>query len=279
MPRHLGNSGHPHAKRWNVLKPVHLLGSGPGVDHDTLRSLLGRALREAAKPEPTVAYIGAASGDDGPFFRMCSRMLRESGAGEVLLAPTAGRRADPHPALAVLSAADLIFVSGGDVEEGMRVLDGLHLVEHLRRFRASGIPFVGVSAGSIMLARSWLRWADPDDDDTAEAFDCLGFAPLLCDAHGEDEGWLELKALLRLAGPGAVGYGLPTNGALCVWPDGRVAAFGDPVVRFRKQGGAVRPLADVEPRQAAPARRDRRGSRTDCTAPPDPQPSRSGRHR
>jgi len=230
-----------------MLKPVYLLGSGPGAHRGALRRLMRRALGEANNPAPVVAYVGAASGDNMSFFRMISDFLREAGAGDVRLARTVGRRADPVEAREVLAAADLVFVSGGDVEEGMRILDERKIVPILRRLCNSGIPFLGASAGSIMLARQWVRWPDPDDDGSAAAFDCLGLAPVLCDTHAEGEDWEELRTLLRLVEPGVVGYGIPTHGALCVRPDGDVAAFGAPVARFRNQAGVVRRLSDLPP--------------------------------
>jgi peptidase E len=230
-----------------MLKPVYLLGSGPGAHRGALRRLMRQALGEAGKPAPVVAYIGAASGDNRMFLRMISDFLRDAGAGDVCLAPTAGRRTDPGQTREILAGADLVFVSGGDVEEGMRVLGEQKLIEILRKLYNAGIPFLGASAGSIMLARQWVRWADANDDDSAEAFDCLGLAPVLCDTHAEDDDWEELKALLRLVEPGVIGYGIPTNGALSVQPNGNVAAFGEPVVRFRNQTGTVRRLADLTP--------------------------------
>jgi peptidase E len=229
------------------LKPVYLLGSGPSASRGKLLGLIQQALGEAGKTAPRVAYLGAASGDDRSFFRMLADFLRKAGAGEVRLAPTVGRRIDPAQTLEVLTGSDLIFVSGGDVEEGMRVLNQHNTGAILGRLYRSGIPFMGVSAGSIMLARQWVRWADHEDDGTAEAFDCLGLAPVLCDTHAEEEDWEELKALLRLTQDEVVGYGIPTNGALCVWPNGRVAAFGAPVVRFQNSEGALRRLAALKP--------------------------------
>jgi len=48
-----------------------------------------------------------------------------------------------------------------------------------------------------MLSKEWIRWRDPDDDATAEFFPCLGIAPLICDTHGEQDGWEELQALFK----------------------------------------------------------------------------------
>ena len=79
----------------------------------------------------------------------------------------------------------------------MRVLREKEMIGVLRRLHREGKPFFGTSAGSIMLASQWIRWADPNDEASAELFDCLGLAPVFCDTHGEDDGWEELQALLR----------------------------------------------------------------------------------
>jgi len=173
-------------------------------------------------------------------------LLKNAGAGEVLLAPTAGAKVDLGKTRDILKNADAVLVSGGDVEEGMRVLGERNLAPLLRARYDHGTVFVGLSAGSIMLCRQWVRWRDANDDSTAEVFPCLGFAPLLCDTHGEAENWEELRALLRVAAPGAVGYGIPSGAGLCVTPNGRPFALGEPVHRFAVRDGTVTRIADLE---------------------------------
>ncbi len=90
-----------------------------------------------------------------------------------------------------------------------------------------------------MLARSWVRWTDAGDDSSAEVFSCLGFAPVLCDTHGEGEGWEELRTLARLAPAGSVGYGILSGSALVVAADGTVSALGGEIHRFRRTGRSV----------------------------------------
>ena len=98
-----------------------------------------------------------------------------------------------------------------------------------------------------MLAREWVRWRDPDDDATAELFPCLGVAPVLCDTHGEGEGWEELKAALHLKTVGDSGYGITTGTCLKVLPDGRVEALGGPIFRYVRTAKTVRRQPDLNP--------------------------------
>jgi hypothetical protein len=102
-----------------------------------------------------------------------------------------------------------------------------------------GKPFFGISAGSIMLCSQWVHWRDSDDDKSTEPFSCLGFAPVLCDTHAEDEGWNELRTLLSLCPAGTIGYGIPAGGALRVAQNGAVADIGSPAVRFIKKDADI----------------------------------------
>jgi cyanophycinase-like exopeptidase len=198
-----------------------------------------------------VAYVGTASGDNPAFRLIIGRMLKKAGAGVVSLAPLCGRRGNPFRATEVLESADLVFVSGGDVEEGMRVLEEKGMIPVLRRLLDSGKPFFGVSAGSIMLAKAWVRWTNPKDEASAESFPCLDFAPVICDTHGEADGWGELKAMLALQPAGAVGYGIVSGSALVVERDGSVAARGGDVHVFKRQKAGVRQVESLVPEAAA----------------------------
>jgi len=228
--------------------PVFLMAGGPAT---RLRKgpdpLLREAFRRARVRRPRVAYVGAASGDDPAFQDFLSGRLMTAGAGDVTLAPLASRGGDAERAKAVIEEADLVFMSGGDVDAGMRVLRETGMIDFLCRLFRAGKPFFGISAGSIMLARRWIRWGDPGDDASAEPFDCLGLAPLLCDTHGETEGWGELKALLTLSPIGTIGHGIPAGAALAVGPGDRVSALGGAVIRFRREAGGTIRIEDLLP--------------------------------
>lgn len=199
--------------------------------------VLATMLAHLAIPSPRMAYIGAANGDDRDFFLMMKSAVVEAGAGAVEMIPLAGGRAVGARKTAALEQADLILMAGGDVEEGMRILAAGGADRLLTRLFKRGTSFLGLSAGSIMLAEAWVRWRDPDDDASAERFPCLGFAPFLCDAHDEKSGWQELRTLLSLSPKGTIGYGIPADGGLIVERDGTLITCGLPVVRFPQAGG------------------------------------------
>jgi peptidase E len=197
--------------------------------------LLAQIISLLGLERPKVAYVGAASNDNRIFFMWISAMLKKAGAGTVRLVALAHRRIDLAKARSLLQGADLIFVSGGDVEAGMLCLERNGVASLLKELHQAGKPFIGASAGSIMLAQNWVRWPDAGNDATAEAFPCLGLAPLLCDTHAEKEDWEELKVLLKISGA-AVGYGIPSGAALRVFADGSLLALGKPVQRLAWRG-------------------------------------------
>ena len=207
--------------------------------------LLQVVIRWTGVRRPMIAYLGTASRDDDAFRLRFTRLLQKVGAGEVTLAPLCGGRGDPEKAKAILKASNIVFMSGGDVEEGMRVLEEREMSGFLRRLNRSGKPFLGISAGSIMLARKWVRWRDPHNDESAELFSCLGLAPILCDTHGEGDGWEELKALLALSPTGATGYGIASGTAIVVEPDRTLSALGGEVDRFRRRADGVLPIKSL----------------------------------
>jgi peptidase E len=223
---------------------IFLVAGDPGKRGAGRDPLLAAILARLGMARPSVAYVGAASGDSRVFFIWIAALLKKAGAGPVRLAALGSRRADPAKARAILRESDLVFVSGGDVETGMGVLQKTGAGGWLKELYRSGKPFIGLSAGSIMLARRWVRWSDPGDDGTAEDFPCLGLAPLLCDTHAEKDEWEELAMLLKLT-RAPVGYGIPAGAALRVAADGSLAALGKPVQCLAMDGGRVRRLADL----------------------------------
>jgi len=228
------------------LPATYLLAGGPGSDARQTTRLLATALRESGAGGRPVAYIGAASGDNPAFLLRMETLLTAAGAGATRLAPSAGGPADAPAARRAIAAAGCVFVSGGDVEAGMLALQRCGIVDDLARVRAAGVPFIGLSAGSIMLARAWIAWDDPADDASARLFTGLAFAPVYCDTHAEEEGWQELRALLRRLPEEARGYGIGARAMLRVEADGAVAAYGGDVVECGGNG-ALRRLACAAP--------------------------------
>jgi peptidase E len=185
---------------------------------------------------PSIAYIGAASGDDRRFFAMLTSAFTNSGAGVVNFATTV-RQFERRSFEKTCAAADAVFFSGGDVDAGMNVVAEHRLAPFFRELYGGGKLFFGISAGSIMLARTWVRFRDAGDS-VGELFPCLGIADILVDVHDEDENWGELSALLKLSPDSSVGYGIRAGSAIVVDPLGTVEPMGK-IDTLVMQGNAV----------------------------------------
>jgi peptidase E len=229
------------------IKPVYLLAGGRSANRGATDLLIRQVFREGGKKFPSVGYVGTANGDDEGFFNRFESIFKENGARDVEHALLAPDNADISRAKHILKNSDIICISGGDVDTGIQRLKEKQMVNFLAELYQEGKPFFGLSAGSIMLAKEWVRWHNPDDDTTAEPFPCLGLAPVLCDTHDEEGGWEELKALLMLEKDGAPGYGIATGTALRVFPDGRMEALGGAIHQYIRRGGKVKRISDVMP--------------------------------
>lgn len=222
-----------------MKQSIHLTGGGPDSFLALRRHFKSALAGVGSKRPPLVAYLGAASNDNAGFFAMI-RTAVCSGAGiaHMKMAKLASPRAKVSEARTLLESCDLVFVSGGDVEHGMKVLHEKDMVKPLKALAAAGKPMFGLSAGSLMLARDWVRFPD-DDASNAELFACLGIAPLHADAHAEAENWEELRVLVdllrRRGDPEQLGYGLTRKGGLHVEIDGTgtsVKAIGTAIPRI-----------------------------------------------
>jgi|SRR5574344_93685 peptidase E len=221
------------------IKNLYLLAGNPRGKGEITHSVLEKALSETGVDKPSVAYIGTASGDSRIFMQFIARSLKKAGAGEVSMCPMVGKRADLALAEQRLRECDAVYVSGGEVEDGIVGIPD-NIKSLLTELREEGKVFIGLSAGTIMLGKAWPHWDDEDNDfDNARLFDCLGFVKTIFDTHAEDEGFVELKKAVELSDNGFVGYGIPSDCAIIVHPDGSFEKIGKVLTCTNQDGHAI----------------------------------------
>ncbi|MCL2547840.1 MAG: Type 1 glutamine amidotransferase-like domain-containing protein [Symbiobacteriaceae bacterium] len=211
--------------------PALLLAGGPGGDPRAIIRIMKNALQSVGCHR--VVYIGTANGDRRPFFEAMRLMIRQAGASSVELLPLAREKIRREAILRSLQAADAIFISGGEVEDGMSWLVRHDLLATLQSLHSQGKLFIGVSAGAIMIGSHWVRWEVPDDDTTASLFPCLNIVPAVFDTHAENEDWIELKTALRLMGDGSSGYGLPRGCIISADTQGSLTNLNEAYLTFQ----------------------------------------------
>jgi peptidase E len=226
-------------------KPVFLIAGGRSSLTKKSDPVMQAIFKEINRDSPSIAYVGAASEDNWGFYLMISTWIKKSFDCTVSRVLIASKKTDLDKSRGILESSDAIFMSGGDVEAGMKVLEGKSLSGYFRDLYTGGKLFFGASAGSIMLGREWVRWRDPEDDSSAEIFPCLGLAPVMCDTHAEEDDWEELQAALNLKEKNSRGYGIPSGACLKVYPDGRIKAIGGPVSQYARLEDKVVRLEDI----------------------------------
>ena len=221
-----------------------LAGAGPGTGPRSLR-FHKDVVRASGKATPIYAYVGAASDDSLMFEKMLKGLMFGVGS-KVLSVRLSKAKTKTSEAKAMLADADVVFVSGGDVERGMQLIGERDLGGYFHELARAGKVFEGVSAGSIMLGQHWVRFPDGQDD-RAEVFDCMGIVPVSFDAHDEASHWEELRTLAKklAAAPGKAVVGL-TSGTAAAWDGHALRALGGPLARYSCGAGSRR-LADLAP--------------------------------
>jgi peptidase E len=217
-----------------------MAGAGPGSGPRSVR-FHHELVARLGKKKPNIAYVGAPSGDNLGFEKMISTLVFGLTA-KVTFVRLTKKSVSTSQAKAQLEDADLVFMTGGDVDAGMKVINDRGLAPLFRKLHEQGKPMEGISAGSIMLGQKWVRF---HEDESVEAFDCLGVVPCSFDAHDE-HGWDELITLAKLLPKKKDGYvcGLVSKNC-AVWDGHALHARGGPLHRFAM--GTGERLPDLQP--------------------------------
>jgi peptidase E len=232
----------------NDHSPIYLLAGGRGKKILQTFSIVKEILQYTGKEKPDIAYIGVASlNDNWLFFFIISTLIKTKCRCRVIRIKIAAGDADLDKARKSIKEADVVFFSGGDVEAGMQILQEKNMIGFFQDLTREGKIFLGISAGSILMAREWVRWRDPDDDTSVELFPCLGLAPVICDTHAERDNWVELKTALKLEKPGMTGYGITSGSCLKVEVNGRLEAKHGNISRYVMVNGKIEQQPDLVP--------------------------------
>ena len=141
-------------------------------------------------------------------------------------------------------AADAIFFSGGDVDVGAQILRDKGMDAFFQDLAKTSKLFFGISAGSIILGREWVRWTAPADESGATIFPCLGMS-VICDVHEKRTTGQSCVPCFARSAKGRSATASPPARALKVSPDGSLSAEHGTVVRLVLRDGVVERLPDL----------------------------------
>ena len=214
-----------------VIKPLYLLADSQlffwKSDGDSLSDRI-RADLDSANPK--AAYIGASNGDQPEFYSLFQAAMESMGISNCRLVPSQPSREDT----AFLEDADLIVLSGGDVERGWQVFEQNGLKELLPRLRYDGAVLMGVSAGAIQLGLGHLTNAAQP-----KPLDMFRFAPFYVGAHDEENDWWDLRALVNLSQADTRAIGIPAGGGAVYLSDGTLEPIRKHLTELAKESARI----------------------------------------
>jgi len=214
-----------------VIKPLYLLADSQllfvknGGD-----SLAERIRADLDSANPKAAYIGASNGDQPEFYSLFQAAMESMGISNCRLVPSQPSRED----ISFLENAELIVLSGGDVERGWQVFEQNGLKELVPRKRFDGAVLMGVSAGAVQLGLGCLSNAAQP-----KSLDMFRFAPFYVGAHDEGNDWFDLRALVNLAQSDARAIGLPAGGGAVYYSDGTLEPLRRPLIEIVKENTKI----------------------------------------
>lgn len=196
------------------VQPLYLLADSQLLFWDAPAGpFLSGIIKASEISAPRIAYIGASNGDSAEahsIFAAAVAQLESASAHHVRASYSAEDRE-------FLETADVVVLSGGDVEVGWNVFKQTGMGEQIKNLYLDGAVIIGVSAGAVQCGTHAALSAEPSANKLVEMF---GFVPYIIDAHDEKQHWARLSSTIYLLEGGAAGLGIPTGGGLAVHADG-----------------------------------------------------------
>jgi cyanophycinase len=214
-----------------VIKPFYLLADSQLLFWKSDGGSLAERIRaDLETVDPKAAYVGAANDDQPEFYNLFVGAMEGMGITNCRMVPSQPSRED----ILFMEEADLILLSGGDVERGWQVLEQNGLNNLISRKRYGGALLIGVSAGAIQLGLGTLSNANQP-----KQIPMFRFAPFYVGAHDEKNDWWDLRALVNLSQSDARGIGLATGGGAVYYPDGMLEPIRKPLIEIVKQDSQI----------------------------------------
>jgi cyanophycinase len=214
-----------------VIKPLYLLADSQLFFWKSDRDSLAERLRaDLDTTNPKAAYVGASNGDQPEFYSLFQAAMEAIGISNCRAVPSQLSRED----ISFLENADLIVLSGGDVELGWKVFEQNGLKELLPRKRFDGTILMGVSAGAVQLGLGHLSKAA-----LPKPHDMFRFAPFYVGAHDEENDWWDLRALVNLSQSDVRGIGIPSGGGAIYQSDGTLEPIRKHLTELTKESARI----------------------------------------
>lgn len=179
------------------------------------------------------AYVGASNDDNPAYYGIFEAAMESIGVTDQRMITASPSEAE----MSFAEEADLILLSGGDVEKGWRAFERSGLRDLIVRRYHEGVLLIGISAGAVQLAMFGCAESDAECERLIVTF---GLVPFVIGAHEEKDGWCRLKKTLRNVETAVKGIGIPAGGGMVYHPDRSFEAVRCPLHEFSIEDGRIR---------------------------------------
>ena len=192
----------------------------------TLRNLI-------ESPSCKAAYVGASNDDNPVYYSIFESAVKSIGITDYRMISASPSEVE----VSFVEQADLILLSGGDVEKGWKAFERSGLKQKIIGRYHKGVILIGISAGAVQLGMFGCAESDTRCDGL---FPTFGLVPFVISAHDEKDNWSGLKKMLSRVERKMKGIGIPTGGGMVYHPDYSVEPIRYPLYDFSIEDGQIR---------------------------------------
>lgn len=178
------------------------------------------------------AYVGASNDDNPVYFSIFESAVESIGVTDYRMISASPSEAE----VSFVEQADLILLSGGDVEKGWKAFERSGLKQMIIRRYQQGVILIGISAGAVQLGMFGCAESDTRCEDL---FPTFGLVPFVISAHDEKDNWSGLKKILSRVEGKMNGIGIPAGGGMVYHPDYSVEPIRYPLYDFSIEDGRI----------------------------------------
>jgi cyanophycinase len=212
------------------LKPIYLFADSSLLFWREKDMLFLNSVRSVIeKDSPKAAYIGASNGDNPDYYQIFEAAMDSIGVTDRKMILSSYTTEDAS----FLDQADIILLSGGDVEVGWGVFTRTGLKETILKRYYEGSVLIGISAGAIQLGLLGLA---ESSNDFVETFKLI---PFVIGVHEEATEWESLKESIRRLNSAAPAIGIPSGGGIVAYADGSIEPIRHPGLEFSLREGRI----------------------------------------
>jgi cyanophycinase len=174
------------------------------------------------------AYIGASNGDLPEFYDLFVAAMENIGIRNCRMIRSTFSKEDQD----FLETADIVLLSGGDVERGWNIFEATGLKKAISRKYEEGTILIGISAGAMQLGLCGYRDEEVQEE---QVFDTFQFIPYIIGVHEEKSDWETLSKIILTKKGYVNGIGIPTGGGMIYHADKTVEPIRFPLYEISRK--------------------------------------------